>query len=187
MNYLYTTILLLFILPQAQAMELKIEPVYGVERTLRLFPEPAKYRTEVFYGVRGLYGTPGFSLELELNESKSNEQFPDEDLKVDYLSRKALLGFRSYLAKTSMLGFFVRFGARAEKKSREIEEAGVKRTEDTPLSFDPYAGVGITIVASTFFALNAGATMVYNKNAEDESEKYDTRYSFSFSVKAGSK
>jgi hypothetical protein len=186
MRNIYATILLFLLLPQAYAAELKIEPVYGVERTLRLFPEPAKYKTEVFYGVRGLYGTPLVSLELELNESKSNEQFPSDDMQVDYLTRKALLGIRSYLANTNMLGFFVRVGARAEKKSREITEAGVSRTEDTPLSFDPYAGVGVTIVASTFFALNAGATMVYNKNAE-ASEQYDTRYSFSFSMKAGSK
>ena len=86
-----------------------------------------------------------------------------------------------------MLGIFLRFGARASKLKREITEAGEDRTEEDPINFDPYAGTGLTFVLGKNFALNAGATLVYNKNATEESEKYDTRYSFSFTIKAGSR
>ena len=40
------------------AAELKIEPIYGVERTQRYFPEPTRYKTQTFFGVRALYGVP---------------------------------------------------------------------------------------------------------------------------------
>ena len=169
------------------AAELKIEPVYGVERTQREFPAPARYKTETFLGARALYGTPGFSLELEVNQSNSKEDFPDDNLEVKYQSQKALLGFRTYPIRSKMLGVFFRFGARGTKRTREITENGVSRTEDDPISFDPYAGTGLTLILGNNFALNTGATLVYNKNAEDESEKYDTRYSLSFTIKAGNK
>lgn len=169
------------------AAELKIEPVYGVQRTQRLQPEPARYKTETFVGARALYGVPAFSVEFEVNTSNETEEFPDQDLKINYLSQQALLGFRSYPVKSKMLGLFFRFGARAIQRTREITDAGVETTEKDPLNFDPYAGTGLTFMLGKAFALNAGATLVYNKNAEDEAEKYDTRYTFSFTIKAGSK
>lgn len=171
---------------EAKAAELKIEPVYGVERTQREFPEPARYKTQTFVGIRGLYGAPEFSLELELNQSNNTEDFPDDDLSVKYQDQKALLGFRTYPIKSKMLGVYLRFGARASKQTREITEAGETRTEESPINFDPYAGTGLTFIMGSAFALNAGATLVYNKNAE-ESEKFDTRYTFSFTIKAGNK
>ena len=181
-----TLLIVLLFSSTIMAAELKIEPVYGVERTQRHFPEPTRYKTETFMGIRGLYGVPIFSLELELNQSLGKEDFPDDNLEITYKSQKALLGFRSYPIKSSMLGIFFRFGARASKKTRDITENGVSRTEEDPLNFDPYAGTGLTFILGSNFALNAGATLVYNKNAET-SEKYDTRYSFSFTIKAGSK
>jgi hypothetical protein len=187
-NIYKTTLITALLFPLiSNSAELKVEPVYGVERTQREYPKPARYKTEAFYGVRGLYGVPTFSLELEVNESKSKEDFPDSDLVVNYTNQKALLGFRSYPVHSEYVGVFLRFGARAEKKKRVIVESGVERTEDDPLSFDPYAGTGVTLSFNKLFALNAGATLIYNKNAENESEKYDTRYSFSFTMKLGNK
>jgi hypothetical protein len=179
-------ILLTFISFQALSAELKIEPVYGVERTQKEFPKPARYVTETFLGVRGLYGVPLLSLELELNQSLSKEDFPADNLEVIYTSQKALLGVRSYPIKTQYVGIFFRAGARAQKQKREITENSVKTTEDDALKFDPYAGTGLTLAAGNNFALNAGATLVYNRNA-DASEQYDTRYTFSFTIKAGNK
>lgn len=169
------------------AAELKIEPVYGVERTQRELPAPARYRTSTFLGMRALYGVPAFSLEVEVNQGTSKEDSPADNLEVTYIDQKALIGFRSYPIHSKYLGWFLRFGARAQKNKREIVENGVQTNEEDPLSFDPYAGTGITLVAGSNFALNAGATMIYNRNAEDEAEKYDTRYTFSFTIRAGNK
>lgn len=167
--------------------DLKIEPVYGFERTQRLYPEPARYRTTTFLGLRALYGDPKFSLEAELNQSTSSEEFPEDDLKVEYIDRKALLGFRTYPLTSKIFGWFLRFGARAQKNTRNIEEASESRTEEDPLTFDPYAGTGLTLVLGNNFSLNGDATLIYNRNAESESEKYDTRYSLSFTIRAGNR
>lgn len=180
-------ITLFFFTTIAYGSELKIEPVYGVERTQRLQPEPARYKTETFVGARALYGTPAFSLELEVNQSRETEDFPDQDLEITYSSQQALLGFRSYPIKSKMLGLFFRAGARASKRTRDIKQSGETTKEEDPINYDPYAGTGLTFVLGRLFALNAGATLIYNRNAENENEMYDTRYSFSFSIKAGSK
>ncbi|MAX65885.1 MAG: hypothetical protein QF441_08450 [Bacteriovoracaceae bacterium] len=187
MKYLIPiTIFLLFHSPNLKASDLKIEPVYGVERTQREFPKPARYKTETYFGVRALYGTPSFSLEGEVNQSQDTEDFPDDNLKVTYKNQKALLGFRTYPIQSKILGVFLRFGARASKQTREITEAGESRTEEGAIIFDPYAGTGLTLVLGNNFALNTGATLIYNRNAE-ASEQYDTRYSFSFTIRAGNK
>lgn len=180
------TIFMTFFITQAFGAELKIEPVYGVERTQKEFPKPARYKTETFAGIRALYGVPAFSFEVEVNQSINKEDFPEDDLEVTYNSQKALIGFRSYPIKSKVVGIYLRFGARGSQNKRDITEAGESRTETDPISFDPYAGTGLTLAAGKNFALNAGATLVYNKNA-DSSEQYDTRYTFSFTIKAGSK
>lgn len=180
-------IVFFLIFSSAQASELKIEPVYGVERTQRLQPEPARYKTETFIGARALYGTPAFSLEFEVNTSRDTEEFPDDDLEITYLSQKALIGFRSYPIRGKYFGMFFRAGARGVQNTREITEAGVDRKEEDPIRFDPYAGTGLTLAFANNFALNAGATLVYNRNAEDEDEMFDTRYTFSFTIRAGSR
>lgn len=181
-----TFLVLLFTL-SVNANELKIEPVYGVERTQRLYPEPARYRTTTFLGLRALYGKPIFSLEGEISQSTSKEEFPSDNLEVEYIDKKALLGFRTYPLTSQIFGVFLRFGARAQKNERKIVENGESRTENDALTFDPYAGTGLTVAIANNFSLNAGATLIYNKNAESESEKYDTRYSFSFTIKAGNR
>ena len=167
--------------------ELKIEPVYGVERTQREFPKPARYKTSTFVGARALYGVPAFSAELELNQSIAKEEFADDNLEVTYTDQKALLGFRTYPISGKYVGLYLRFGARAHQAKRDIKENGEESTETDPLRFDPYAGTGLTLAFANNFALNAGATLIYNRNATDESEKYDTRYTFSFTIKAGNK
>lgn len=169
------------------ASDLKVEPVYGFERTQREFPAPARYRTSAFLGARVLYGKPAFSIEFELNQGVSNEEFPSDDLEVKYTDRKALLGFRTYPLTSKILGLFLRFGIRAQKNTREIKENGETRKEEDPLSIDPYAGTGLTLVLGNNFSLNTGATLVYNKNAAESSEQFDTRYTFSFTIKAGSR
>jgi len=181
------TILLFFISFTSYSAELKLEPVYGVERTQREFPKPARYKTSTFLGMRALYGVPAISFELELNQSTSKEDFADDNLSVTYIDQKALIGFRSYPVHSEYVGLFFRFGARAQKNKREIVENDVQRNEEDPLRFDPYAGTGLTLAAGKAFALNMGATLVYNRNAENEAEKYDTRYSFSFTIRAGNK
>ncbi len=187
MKKILLTFLFILLIPSLHAGDLKIEPVYGFERTQREFPAPARYRTTSFLGIRALYGTPSFSLEGELNQGTSNEDFSGSDLNVEYIDRKALLGFRTYPLTSKILGLFLRFGVRAQKNMRKIKENGDNRTEEDPLSIDPYAGTGLTLVLGDNFSLNAGATLIYNKNAAESSEQFDTRYTLSFTIRAGNR
>lgn len=170
---------------QLYAQGMKIEPVYGVERTMRYYPEPAKQVTRTLLGMRGVYGVPAFSLEAEVNQSNTIEEFPDQNLKVTYKTQKALLGFRTYPLHGKNVGFFFRFGASAKKEDLDIVENEVSSTQFGPVVVNPYAGIGLTIALGDIFALNAGATMIYNRDAEDESDKYEARYDLGFSIKAG--
>lgn len=168
------------------AAELKIEPIYGVERTQRYFPEPTRYKTQTFFGVRALYGVPTFSAELELNQSQDSEEFPSDNLEVTYKTQSALFGFRTYPIASKYIGAYLRFGARARKYIETRTENGEETTEERPITLDPYGGAGFTLVFGNNFALNAGATLVYNRDA-DEAEKYDTRYTLSFTFKASNR
>lgn len=182
---LCSTLLCLFNTTQASAQALKLEPVYGIERTQRMFPEPPKYITKTFLGMRAVYGVPLISAEFEVGQSITKDDFPADDMSITYTTQRALLGIRSYPIRSQYIGIFFRAGGRAQKEERKITEAGVERTEETPINFDPYAGTGITLAFANNFALNAGATLTYNRDAS-ASEQYDTQYSFSFTIKAGS-
>lgn len=163
-----------------------IEPLYGVERTQRLYPKPAAYTTRTFVGARGTYGTPLLAAELEVSQSNSQDDFPDTDEKVKYQTQRAMLGIRTYPISSKYFGVFFRAGGRAQKNTREITKSGVTTKEEDPLSLDPYAGTGLTIAFASNFALSAGATLMYNRNAP-ASEQYDTQYTFSFTIRAGNR
>lgn len=182
---LTTTFISLFVGQQVQAAGLQVAPVYGIERTQRQYPEPPKYVTKTFVGIRAIYGVPLISAEFEVGQSISKDDFPADNMSVTYTTQRAMLGIRSYPIHNGILGIFFRAGARAQKETREIEQNGVTTKEDAPINLDPYAGTGITIAVANNFALNAGATLVYNRDA-DASEQYDTQYTFSFTIKAGS-
>lgn len=182
---LCSTLFYLFNPNIAQSAALRIAPVYGIERTQRQFPEPPKYVTKTFLGMRAVYGVPLISMEFEVGQSISKDDFPANDMSVTYTTQRAMLGIRSYPIRSKYIGVFFRAGGRAQKETRDITEAGVKTKEENPVNFDPYAGTGITLAFANNFALNAGATLVYNRDAS-ASEQYDTQYTFSFTIKAGS-
>lgn len=180
-----TTFILLFSF-NTQAAGLGIEPIYGIERSQRMYPEPPTYKTKTFVGLRATYGVSLLSGELEVSQSNSQDEFPDTDEKVKYSTQRAMLGIRSYPIRSKYVGLFFRAGARAQKETREIDKAGVVTKEEDPINFDPYAGTGLTLAFANNFALSAGATLMYNRNAQ-ASEQYDTQYTFSFTIRAGNK
>lgn len=160
------------------------EPLYGVERTQRAFPKPAKIVTRTFLGARANYGVPILSAELEVAQSLDDEDFSGQ--KVSYTTQRAMLGIRSYPFVSKYFGAYFRAGVRAQKTKVEVTEAGETETDEGDIEYDPYAGTGLTIAFGNNFALNAGATLVYNKTAV-EGEQFDTQYSFGFTIRAGNK
>ena len=166
--------------------ELKIEPVYGFERTQKELPKPKKYRTTSYVGVRLLWGVPRTAFEFEVNTSNAKDDLPEENLEYKYQTNTALIGFRHYIAHGKNVGWFFRAGARARQETITEIKNGIEDKKDPSINFGPYAGSGLTLAYGTMFALNASATLVYNKDA-DPKEQYDTRYGLSFTIKAGNR
>ncbi|MCO4754114.1 MAG: hypothetical protein KC478_06515 [Bacteriovoracaceae bacterium] len=182
------TILAIMGVAQASAAELKIQPVYSLETTRREYPAPASQITKTYLGISALYGVPLLSAEFEVAQSTYTDSFPSSDSEVTSVTKRAMLGIRSYPLTSKYFGWFLRAGARAKQETLDIKESGVSRTEERPVYLDPYAGTGITITLGKVAALNASATMVYNNSADvDESEKYDTQYTLSATFKIGNR
>ena len=179
-------IFLIIISFQLKASEVKIEPIYSIERTQRQLPAPAKVVTNTYVGARALYGVPLISAELEIAQAFRTEDFPSLSQKVDYNTQRAMLGFRSYPLKTEIIGFYLRGGVRARKEVRTTTENGTPTVDDSGVQIDPYAGVGLSINLGENFSLNAGSTLVYNKNA-DEDHRFDSVNTLSFTIKAKNK
>jgi hypothetical protein len=173
-------IVLFTLCTSAIAAELKIEPVYGFERTYREQPAPARYKTEIFTGIRGTYGFEFLAGELELNQAISD----DNDVK--YTTQNLLIGARLTPGQSDIYNIYFRSGMRAKKESREYKVNGENRTTSDGIQWDPYAGAGLTLNLINIFALNTSATLVFNRDAEG-AERYDTRYTFGFSIKFGNK
>lgn len=168
------------------AQELKIEPLYSFEKSYRIEPAPAKYITRTYIGIRATYGVPLLSGELEVAQSTGTDDFPASNSKIDYTNQRAMLGIKSYPFKTQYIGAFFRSGLRAKKEDREVTTAGNTTSTEGEIIIDPYAGAGVTIGISSIFALNAGATLVYNRNAP-EGKKFDQQLNFSFTIKASNR
>ncbi|MBC75616.1 MAG: hypothetical protein CME64_06335 [Halobacteriovoraceae bacterium] len=170
------------------AAELKIQPVYSIETTRREYPEPANQITKTYVGVSALYGEPIFSGEFEIAQSTYTDTFPSSDSEVTSLTRRAMLGIRSYPITSKYLGGFLRAGVRAKQETLDIKESGETREEVLPVYIDPYAGAGLTLALGSIAAVNASATMVYNRSADvDESERYDVQYTLSATFKIGNR
>lgn len=182
----YLGLLLLSISPFSYGAELKIEPVYGFERTQKELPKPKKYRTTSYVGARVLWGVPRTAFEFEVNTSNAKDDLPEENLSYKYQTNTALIGFRHYIAHGKNFGWFFRAGARARQENITEIKNGVEDKKSPSLNFGPYAGTGLTLAYGSLFALNASATLVYNKDA-DPTEQYDTRYGLSFTIKAGNR
>lgn len=167
------------------ASELKVEPLYSIERTLRAYPAPSKMVTNYYLGLKAIYGVPLISAEFEVAQSTRVENFQEDGKKVDYTNQRLMLGARSYPYKTEYIGVYLRAGARAKKEIRETSENGDNTLSDSGIDLDPYAGVGLTVQFGEIFSMNAGSTLAYNKNATGSDSQYDIINTLSFSMKAG--
>jgi len=166
------------------AQELKIEPVYGFERTYHAEPKPARHRTEIFLGVRANYGTDVFSLEGEVNQANSDDDVGG--VKAKYNTQTLMLGLKLVPLSAEYYNIYMRTGIRVRKKTTELTRDGVTSSTTEGPNLDPYAGTGIGINIGSIISVNASATLVYNRNAP-ESEKFDTRYTLGAGMKFGNR
>jgi hypothetical protein len=179
-----TFLLFLLLTNTVFAAEMKIEPVYGYERTFHEEPAPSRYITGTLIGVRSSYGTEDFAIEGEVNQSTAEKNSDAKDEK--FITQSLLLGFRLTPLKSQYFNIFFRFGARAKKQESEVTVSEVTTKNTTGVVVDPYAGTGLGINIASLITLKASATLVYNQNAEAD-DRYDARYTLSAGFKFGNK
>jgi len=160
----------------------RFEPLFGVEHTQNQFPEPARYSTRSFFGLRALAGYKILSAELEVTQSNDRRDYPSENLRVEDQIRRAMVGLRSTYALSNFLGFYLRAGARGTDEKNTITNTSTSAVEvkEPGIKWDPYAGTGLQIAFAQNFALNAGATWIFTGNS-----KPDVQYTFGFTLKFG--
>lgn len=180
---------LLFLPLPLLAQQLKIEPLYSLESTRREYPKPPNQVTKTFLGLSVLYGTPLFSWEFEIAQASYSDSFPATNSEVTSVTKRAMLGVRSYPITSQYWGWYLRAGVRAKQETLDIKENGVSRKEELPVYIDPYAGTGVTLALAGNFSLNGSATLVYNRSAdvENESDRYDVQYTLSATIKVGNR
>lgn len=161
---------------------IRFEPLYGVEHTQNQYPEPARYSTRSFFGLRALAGYTLLSAELEATQSNDRRDYPSENLKVEDQIRRAMVGLRSTYALSHFLGFYLRAGAGGTEEKNTITNTNtsVVEVKNPGIKWDPYAGTGLQIAFAQNFALNGGATWIFTG-----ASKPDVQYSFGFTVKFG--
>lgn len=166
----------------AQNLSVRFEPLYGVEHTQNRFPEPARFSTRTFFGLRVLAGVPLLSGELEATQSNGRRDYPSENQKIEDQVQRAMIGLRSTYAIASYLGFYLRAGARATQQKTTITDTLTNTVEvkEPDLYWDPYAGTGLQLALASNLALSAGATWIFPKDS-----KPDVQYTFGFTVKFG--
>ncbi len=160
----------------------RFEPLYGVEHVANRYPEPARYSTRTFFGLRVLAGVPILSLELEANQSNGRRDYPSDNQKIEDQVQRGMVGLRSTYGLSSYLGFYLRAGARATKQKTTITDTtnDTKEVKEPPLYWDPYAGTGIQIAFAQNLAMSAGATWIF-----PDAGKPDVQYTFGLTLKFG--
>ena len=157
-----------------------IEPLYGVETVLVQYPEPARYKTRTFYGMRALYGVTLLSFEAEYNTSGSRDDYPVLNQVVTDKTERANLGIRSTFPLGKFIGLYLRAGGSATQGKTTIKTNGVEDTKNRALTLNPYAGAGVQVALASNLAVNAGVTMIRNSDAG-----YDAQYSLGLSARFG--
>lgn len=102
--------ILILLSSSLKALETKIEPVYGFERSYQHTPKPGRYKTEVFTGIRGTYGTEHFAGELEINQGTVSYSTGDSDSKTK--TQNLLFGLRLMPFTKDWYNVFFRSGIR---------------------------------------------------------------------------
>lgn len=172
---------------QAQnSSSFKFEPIYGIEHSEVIYPEPARFVTRSTVGARILYGVPLLSGELEYTQGNSRRDYPASNQKVEDSVQRGMVGLRSTVGFGKWIGAFFRAGARLSKEKTTITDTStnIVTIKEPPISFDPYAGTGLQIAIANNFALNAGATIIFTHEFPPKG-KYDVQYTFGFTAKFG--
>ena len=174
---------LLFASPLARAASIdtkditySIEPIIGYE--LQRKTDPDRSKLVLTYGARVIAGYKILSAEAEYTQGKSDEMFSNGN-RVEEKSEKIRAGLRSTYSLGSMLDWFLRAGAEAQKIARTTTTSGVSTTTHLPTNVYPYVGTGVSIALGSQLSVNASVLATL----KDLNDLKQTEYTTTLGVK----
>ena len=152
-------------------MTYSIEPIIGYE--LQRKTDPDRSKLVLTYGARVIAGYKILSAEAEYTQGKSDEVFSNGN-RVEEKSEKIRAGLRSTYSLGSMLDWFLRGGAEAQKIARTTTTSGVSSTIHTPMKLYPYVGTGVSIALGSQLSLNASVLATLKDLNDFKQTEYTT-------------
>lgn len=163
-----------------QGIRYTIEPIVGYE--LQRKSNPTRSRLEFMYGAHVTAGYKILSAEGEYTIGNSDELFPDTGKRIEEKTEKIRLGLRSTYSIGSMLDWFLRGGAEAQKIHTKETVSGVITESDSPSKVYPYVGTGLSIALAEHLSLN-GSILATIKDVNDLNlNEYTTTFGIKISL-----
>ena len=163
--------------PDLKDVTYSIEPIVGYE--LQRKSDPERSKLVLTYGARVIAGYKILSAEGEYTQGKSDELFASTGTRIEEKSEKIRAGLRSTYSLGSMLDWFLRGGAEAQKIHRTTTVSGVATESDSPSKVYPYVGTGLSIALGSQFSLNGSITATL----KDLNDLKQTEYTTTFGIK----
>jgi hypothetical protein len=158
---------------------LGIEPIIGYERVQKLLPT-RHTKDRLTYGARLTVGIPLFGVEAQYTRGTDTETFPADDLSVKDTDDKLKLGLVSSMRLGPIFSIIARGGGQAKRHTTEITQPSgtpARKTVD-PISYKPYAGVGLSSRIGHMWLLTGGLTVVFGEFPDMSKNEYETTLGF---------
>lgn len=153
---------------------MSIEPIIGYERVQKLVPT-AHTTSRLLYGARLTAGIPLVAAEAQYTRGNDTEEFPDQSLTIKDMDEKLKLGLRSSIRMTSLFSLQARGGGQAKRNTHEVNGLATVN----PITYQPYAGLGLQSRLGRNFVLEGGVTTVFNDFPHMSQNEYETTLGFS--------
>lgn len=168
-----------FFAPAAYAADMKgvtysIEPIIGYE--LQRKTDPDRSKLVLTYGARVVAGYKILAAEGEYTQGKSDEFFSNTNTQIEEKSEKIRLGLRSTFSLGSMLDWFLRGGAEAQKINRTTTISGVSTSTESPSKVYPYIGTGLSLALGSTFSLNGSIIATLKDTSDMKKNEYTTTF-----------
>lgn len=160
--------------PSMTGVSVSLEPIVGYE--LQRKEDPTRTKLVLTYGARVVAGYKILSGELEYTQGKSEDRYPDTATEIEEKSQNVRLGVRSTFTLASMLDWYLRGGAEAQKRHITRTVAGVVSERDAPSKVYPYLGTGLSIRLGSQIALNASVLATLKDTNDLKKNEYTTAF-----------
>jgi hypothetical protein len=132
-----------------------VQPIIGYE--LQRKDNPDRTKLVLTYGARVIAGYKILSAEAEYTQGKSDENFIDTSTRIEEKSENIRVGLRSTYSVGSLIDWYLRGGAEAQKRNTKRTVSGTTNEYNTPTKVHPYVGTGLDIRLGNQLALTASA------------------------------